>query len=49
MQMGHVARLPLNEPKVNWDKRASGAAGLHVHLCVFVCFICGVVKEVCGE
>lgn len=46
MEIGHVARLPLNEPKVNWDKRSSGAAGLHVHLPVFVCFICGVVKGV---
>lgn len=47
--MGHVARLPLNELKVNWDKRGSGAAGLRVHLRVFVCFICGVVKGVWGE
>lgn len=44
MEMGHVARLPLNELKVIWDKQGSGAAGLNVHLCVFMCFLCGVVK-----
>ena len=37
--MGHVGRLSLNELEVNWDKRGSGAAGLLVHLCVFVCFL----------
>lgn len=46
MEMGHVARLPLNELKVNWDKWGSEAASLLVHLPVFVCFICGVVKGV---
>lgn len=44
--MGHVARLPLNELKVNWDKWGFGAAGLLVHLHVFLCFMCGVMKEV---
>lgn len=39
MEMGHVGRLSLNELEVNWDKRGSGAAGLLVHLCVFVCFL----------
>lgn len=34
MEMGHVARLPLNELKVNWDKRGSGAAGF---ACAFAC------------
>lgn len=47
--MGHIACLSLNELKVNWDKRGSGAVGLRVHLRVFVCFICGVVKGVWGE
>lgn len=46
MEMGHIACLSLNELKVNWDKRGYGAAGLRVHLRVFVCFICGVVKGV---
>lgn len=44
VEMGHIVCLPLSELKVIWDNRGSGAAGLCTHLCVFMCFICGVVK-----
>lgn len=40
MEMGHVVRLPLNELKVIWDKRGSGAAGLPLHLHVFYMWCC---------
>lgn len=49
MELGHIVCLPLSELKVIWDNQGSGAADLCTHLCLFICFVCGVVKGLGGK